>query len=163
MNMDSEWEMLLANVEKKLLTLSLTELSAVSEDLGLQPSEEIKSSCRLLRRLILGNLESEDVTGLEDTGLSVLLATNDFIDSLKKKKKTYDASRDNVSTPEGETNEQPEAVVQRPLSMEDGTTPQPALSPQRPSSLTGSERDSTQTRGQVNLHPMYRKDFRIIG
>lgn len=108
--------MLLADVEKKLLTLSLTELSAVSEELGLQPSEEIKSSCRLLRRLILGNLESEDVTGLEDTGLSVLLATDDFIDSLKKKKKTYEASRDNVSAREGETNEQPDCCGAPPVN-----------------------------------------------
>lgn len=45
------------------------------------------------------------------------------------------------------------------LSTEDDITPQPALSPQRPSSLTGS----AQTSSQVNLHPMYRKDFRVIG
>lgn len=62
--MDSEWESLLADVEKKLVTLSLTDLSAVSEKLGLQPSEEIKSSCWLLRRLILGYLESRQKLSL---------------------------------------------------------------------------------------------------
>lgn len=82
--MDSEWESLLADVEKKLVTLSLTDLSAVSEERRLQPSGEVKSSCRLLRRLILCYLESEEVTGLEDSGLSVLLATCDFINILRK-------------------------------------------------------------------------------
>lgn len=34
---------------------------------------------------------------------------------------------------------------------------------QRPSSLLTSEGESAQARSQMNLHPMYRKDFRIIG
>lgn len=93
----------------KLVTLSLTDLSAVSEELGLQPSEGIKSSCWLLRRLILGYLESEEVTGLEDTGLSVLLATNDFIGNFRKE--TDDAGGDNVLACEEETSGQPETVV----------------------------------------------------
>ncbi|KAG8002129.1 Leucine-glutamate-and lysine-rich protein 1, partial [Nibea albiflora] len=113
--MDSEWESLLADVEKKLVTLSLTDLSALSEDLRLQPSEEVKSSCRLLRRLILCHLESEEVTGLEDSGLSVLLATCDFIDTLRKQ---YDDA--NESARQEEMNVQPETGVKDPLLAKDG-------------------------------------------
>ncbi len=58
----------LAEAERKLVTLSVTDLSAVCEELGLRPSEEVKSSCRLLRRLILNCLEIEKITSLEDTG-----------------------------------------------------------------------------------------------
>lgn len=83
--MDHEWESPLTDAETKLVKLSLIELRAVSAELGLQPSEVIKSSCRLLRRIILDYLESEEVIGLEDTELSVFLATNDFIDNLGEK------------------------------------------------------------------------------
>jgi len=156
--MDSEWEALLADIEKKLLTLSLADLSALSEELGLQPSEEVKSSCRLLRRLILLHLESEEVTGLEDSGLSVLLAANDFIDTLRKENDDPDES-----VCQEETSVQPKTGVKDSLLVKDGIMPPLDSSPQRPSSLLGSERESAQARSQMNLHPMYRKDFRIIG
>ncbi len=39
--MDNEWESLLAEVEKKRVTLLLTDLSAISEELGHQLSEEV--------------------------------------------------------------------------------------------------------------------------
>lgn len=159
--MDNEWEAMLADAEKKLLTLSLVDLRAVSEELGLSPSETAKSSCRLLSRLILSHLESEEVTGLEDAGMSVLLATYDFIDNLKRE--PDEAGGDRASASNGETSAQPEIVMEHPMLAENDTTRQPALSPQRPGSLTSSERESAPTRSQVNLHPMYRKDFRIIG
>lgn len=156
--MDSEWESLLADIEKKLVTLSLDELSALSEALGLQLSEEVKSSCRLIRRKMLSHLESEDVTSLEDSGLSILLAANDFIDSLNKQTNAGDSAS---AAPEQDAAAQ-QVVLEQPLLVQSGTTPQ-VLSPQRPNRLTGSERESLQAKDQSNLHPIYRKDFRIIG
>lgn len=112
--MDSEWESLLADVEKKLVTLSLTtDLSAVSKERRLQPSGEVKSSCCLLTRLILCYLESEEVTGLEDSGLSVLLAACDFIDILRKV--NDDA---NESACQEEMSVQPETGMEHPLPAE---------------------------------------------
>lgn len=152
--------MLLADVEKKFVTLSATDLGAVSEELGLQPSEEVKALCWLMRRLILSHLESEEVTSLEDLGMSLLLATVDYINNLIEE--TDYAVGANVSPHEEETRGQPKTALEHSLSTGNGTTHQPTLSPQRPSILTGSERDSTQIKSQVSLHPMYRKDFRII-
>lgn len=48
----------------------------------------------------------------------------------------------NVSAGQEEISLQPETVMESPLAVQDGTTPLPALSPPRPSSLMDSERES---------------------
>ncbi|KAK7902008.1 hypothetical protein WMY93_018777 [Mugilogobius chulae] len=156
--MDSQWESLLADIEKKIVPLSLDELKKLSEELKLELSEEVKSSCRLMRRQILSFLESHDVTSLEDGGMSTLLSTSDFIDHLQNKQTPVD---DVGAAPEREDADQPQqVVVQHPLLTQSGTVP---LSPQRPNSIASSDRNTSQMREQSSVHPMYRKDFRIVG
>ncbi|XP_030590038.1 uncharacterized protein LOC115783375 [Archocentrus centrarchus] len=156
--MDSEWESVFADIEKKLVTLSLNELNALSEALGLQLSEEVKLSCRLIRRKMCTHLESEEVISLEDSGLSVLLTTNDLINDLNKK---TDTSILSGAASEHTTAEQ-QVVVEQPLLVQIGTTPS-VLQPRLSSSSASSERESSQAKDQGHLHPIYRKDFRIIG
>ncbi|MEQ2186958.1 hypothetical protein GOODEAATRI_034188, partial [Goodea atripinnis] len=137
--MNSEWESLLADIEKKLLTLSRDELEALSEALGLQLSEEAKLSCRLIRRQMFRHLESEDVTSLEDSGLSVLLTNNDLIDDMDKRTGTSGL----VGATSQSTAAEPQVVVEQPLPAETGITPRAVL-PQRSGGSMSSERESWQ-------------------
>lgn len=143
---------MLADIEKKLVTLSLDELKKLSDSLQQQLSEEVQSSCRLIRRQMLSYLESQDVTSLEDGGMSVLLTTNDFIESLQNKQTT-------VGDDVGAAPEQDDAVQQQQVA-QSGTTP---LSPHSPNSIANPDRETSQTRDQPSVQPIYRKDFRIIG
>lgn len=143
---------MLADIEKKLVTLSLDELKKLSDTLQQQLSEEVQSSCRLIRRQMLSYLESQDVTSLEDGGMSVLLTTNDFIESLQNKQTT-------VGDDVGAAPEQDDAVQQQQVA-QSGTTP---LSPHSPNSIANPDRETSQTRDQPSVQPIYRKDFRIIG
>lgn len=101
---------------------------------------------------MLSYLESQDVTSLEDGGMSVLLTTNDFIESLQNKQTT-------VGDDVGAAPEQDDAVQQQQVA-QSGTTP---LSPHSPNSIANPDRETSQTRDQPSVQPIYRKDFRIIG
>lgn len=132
----------------------LAELNRLGQELKLQLSEEAKASCRLSRRQILNHLESHDVTSLEDSGLSILLATRDFFDILIK------TVVENASAASDQEEAVPQQVVlERLLLDQSGTV---GISKQRSSNSITSERESLQLR-ESTMYPVYRQEFRIIG
>lgn len=78
-------ESVMEEIEEKLLTLSAPELSDICTVLGLAVDESYRDLPRRLRRIILQYLEGDEVTSLEDEGISVLLKLNNNIDELKHK------------------------------------------------------------------------------
>lgn len=82
--MSSGWEDMLEIIEEKLITLPVLRLVELcTETLRIAINDKDKDSPRKLRRLILQHLEGDDVTSLEDEGMSLLLEINDKIDELK--------------------------------------------------------------------------------
>ncbi len=82
----------------------------------------------------------------------MLLATNDYTGSLRKK--TNDGSGEAEALASQETITAEETVPERPLGKQNGTVHPTILSPQRPSSSVGSKTDSAQARSQSNLQPI---------
>lgn len=146
--MNSEWDSLLATVEEKRVTLSLSDLPAVREERGLlRPSEEIRSSCRVLRRMSLRHLESEGVAGVEEAGLSEL-----WINGL-----TTLAGRMYHHKDEGWT-ARSSAVAPPIIDRTWYYTSTGFITTE-----AKTNRDSVGTRNNVKLHPMDRKDFKMTG
>lgn len=81
--MSSDWEEVVGEIEGKLLTLLASELNDICAALDLDVEEREKDSARVLRRRILQYLEGDDVTSLEDGGMSVSLDLRDKIDDVK--------------------------------------------------------------------------------
>lgn len=63
--------------------------------------ESNRASPRKLRSLLIQHLEGEDVTSLEDAGMSLLLGISDKIDKLKEKNKSNDETQSKQMTPQG--------------------------------------------------------------
>lgn len=143
--MSPEWEKLLEEIEEKLITLPCLELVDLCTSLEISVNED-KDSPRKLRRLILQHLEGEDVTALEDEGISLLLKVNDRIDELKTLSKSCPTS------------------PPRPLAATDGTTPNTEAVARTRTSATMSTREiNVSEKNQTVVHPMYRKELKING
>lgn len=140
--MSPDWESLLAEIEETLLTLSAPELTDICETLSINVNESDKDLPRKLRRLILQHLEGDDVTKLEDEGMSLLLKVNDQLGEIKDKR----AGKDDLQPTQ--------PAHPRPLVGEYGTAP--------------NNPDTTvpvpvPARNPAFVHPLYRRDLKIVG
>lgn len=118
-------------------------------DLAVDENE--KDSARILRRRILQHLEGEDVTSLEDEGMSVLLDLNDKIDAAKKEN--------------GKSNESvPQQVVQEPHRVDEVVIAADAVEQgESVSAVNAIEARPVATQRASLVHPLYRRDLKIIG
>lgn len=149
--MSSEWENVVAEIEEKLLTLSASELNDICAALSLTVDMSERDLPRKLRRRILQYVEGEEVTSREDEGLSVLLQLNDKIDELKEKNDDGEAPLqkmgqqchivDDVGMTSSHLNEQRENV----------------------SAANAIEAASFANQSVACVHPLYRRDLKIIG
>ena len=150
--MSAAWESLVAEIEEKLLTLSAPELTDVCSTLNVTVDESDRDLPRKLRRLILQHVESKDVTGLEDGGMSLLLKLNDKLDELKEENDGCDEA------PQGKA-----ALSHRPVAG-DGTAPDKSDEESECISAPNLKEPVTiPIRNAGFAHPLYRRDLKIIG
>ncbi len=149
--MSSEWENVVSEIEEKLLTLSASELNDICAALNLIVDKSERDLPCKLRRRILQFLEGEDVTSQEDEGLSVLLQLNDNIDELKKK-------NDDDELPLQQIGQERHPVDEIGMTHSN-------LNEQREnvSATNAMGAASVANQSATFVHPLYRRDFKIIG
>lgn len=157
------WEETFVEIEGKLLTLTVDELACLCQLLGIE--EKNDDSPRILRRRILQYLEGEDVVSLEDEGLALLLQLNEKIDCLRadgpgeKRDESGDkeAGSDNAEVAtvavkqKGEVDENQNTLNK--LSIDEAER----------NDVIQLENSTAVTRNRANVHPLYRRELKIIG
>lgn len=132
----------MVEIEEKLLTLLAPQLNDVC---AVKVNESERDLPRKLRRLILQCLEGNDVTSMEDRGMSEL-------NGIKEK---------------NAENNEPQAkqtALQHRLLGEYGTTPNnPDEESEYIPAPNNTEPASVPVRNPTFVHPLYRRDLKIVG
>ncbi len=147
--MSPEWEMIVAEIEEKLLTLKTPELNTVCSALSLEVDKRDRDLPRKLRRLILQHVEGKDLTSQEDEGMSVLLGLNDLINELKVKLEDCNELSPENAVPEHHPVDKHETASETTVGQNEG-------GPLNATAAAASQNVSF-------AHPLYRRELKITG
>lgn len=168
--MSSDWEEVVGEIEGKLLTLLASDLNDICAALNVDVEESEKDSARVLRRRILQYLEGDDVTSLEDAGMSVLLDLNDKIDDVKRQITKHNEPVPQVTATAVRVQqvEQATAVQQtvQELHLVDEVDIAASNAVAQGESVFDKSATKTSpiaTQHSSLVHPLYRRDLKIIG
>lgn len=168
--MSSDWEEVVGEIEGKLLTLLASDLNDICAALNVDVEESEKDSARVLRRRILQYLEGDDVTSLEDAGMSVLLDLNDKIDDVKRQitKHSEPVPQVTATAVRVQQVEQATAVQQtvQELHLVDEVDIAASNAVAQGESVFDKSATKTSpiaTQHSSLVHPLYRRDLKIIG
>lgn len=140
--MSPEWENIVEEIVSVTCLLSALDLNICT---AFSPTVE-------LRRHLLQCLVRENVTSREDQGMSLLLELNDKIDEVKWKNTNSNQSI-------------PQQMAQEHHHMDENviTSSNPGWQNENASVLNGTETSSNATQNLSFVHPLYRRELKIIG